>query len=63
MLAWMTITMEELYPHATEEEREEAQQRLEAYLRLILRIHERLEIERIDENEKQAYDEAGRLHY
>ena len=54
MLASMTITMEELYPYATAEEREEARQRLEAYLRLILRIHERLEIERVDERESRA---------
>ena len=63
MLASMAITMEELYPNATEEERAEAQQRLEAYLRLIRRILERLESERIDENQKQAYDESGRPHY
>lgn len=54
MLASMTITMKELYPHATDSEREEAQQRLEAYLRLILRMHDRVELEPVDERENRA---------
>ena len=58
----MTITIEELYPDASEEERKEARRRFEAYVRLVLRIQDRLEAERVDGDEDQAYDECGRPH-
>lgn len=44
----MTITIEELYPDATPSELEEAEERLAAYVRLVLRIAERLEREAVD---------------
>ena len=50
----MAITLEELYPEATKEQHEEAQRRLEAYVRLVLRIQERLVKERVDASSVEA---------
>ena len=50
----MAITIEELYPDATDEECKEARRRLEAYVRLVLRIQDRLEAERVDGDKDQA---------
>ncbi len=56
----MTITIEDLYPDATSEEREEAHRRLSAYVRLVLRIQEHTESQDVDEAASEAYDDPGR---
>ena len=34
----MTVTLEDLYPDATDEERAEAERRFEAYIRIVIAI-------------------------
>lgn len=56
-LDMMSISIEDLYPDATAEERAEAEYRLDAYLRLVIRIADRLAADPVDEQEKDPYDE------
>ena len=41
-----TVTIRDLYPHLSEKELEEAEDNLDRYLALALRIFERIELER-----------------
>ena len=54
-MLFMTLTLEDLYPDATPQELEEADHRLNAYLRLVLRIQERLDRGPVDESARGVY--------
>ena len=56
----MSLSIEDLYPDATREQREEAHRRLSAYVRLVLRIQEHMESQDVDEATSEAYDDPGR---
>ena len=48
-LGTMTLSLEDLYPDATDEERAEARRRLAAYLRVVLEI--------VDDERRRSFDE------
>ncbi len=50
----MTITLEELYPDASDEEQAEAERRLAAYLRVVLEIADERNHPTVDEPRDEA---------
>lgn len=50
----MTITLDELYPDASEEERADAGRRLAAYLRVVLEIMEEQRRGAVDDSQERA---------
>lgn len=59
----MTLTLEDLYPHATKEQLEEAEHRLNAYLRLVLKMQERIDRGEVDESVAGVYLEGRSNDY
>jgi hypothetical protein len=56
----MEVTLEELYPNATAEQRDEAHRRLMAYLRVVLEIADDQHRARVDAARPDLYDGSGR---
>lgn len=52
----LVITLEELYPGASEEERADAARRLDAYLRVVLEIVDERHRRAVDDSHDSPYD-------
>ena len=59
----MNISLDDLYPDATEKQKRDAELRLETYLRIVLSIAKKKRERLLDEAQSRPQDEARSNHY